>query len=84
MRVGDVKSNPVKAAQTGRRPARAPENAGKGEPTDLVSLSRLSETLRKGGSNDAKVERLRQAVQTGVYQALADQVARKILDFYSA
>lgn len=84
MRIGDMDPSPIKPPDPGQRPESSPASPARPEVSapDQVELSRLSEVLRQAGVDEARIARLREAVQSGNYQVPAAEIAKKILDLH--
>ena len=63
------------ADQAGSRPSAARNHA--------LELSRLSQAVAQNGSSSARLEHLRLEVKAGTSQVTAQEISRKIVDFYT-
>lgn len=82
MRINNSNLTGVSSAAGAEKVAGAAErqraDAAKSEPTDVGDLSSLASRL--AASNEDRIERLRQAVQDGSYQADPAAIAARLID----
>lgn len=84
MRIEDRPPPPVQSAQSSDNAGRysAPELFRPDSVEDRVSLSRLSQALLMLSTPRSRLEELRKLIQAGAYEIAADELSRRLVEFY--
>ena len=85
MRIGPMNLAPQNPStnQAVERPADQAASQSSAARNDTVDLSRLSQAVAQNGSNSARLEHLRLEVKAGTCPVSAQEISRKIVDFYT-